>query len=225
MRHVTLRLSDTEGELHPFGTDPTRYPDIGQHAVHHFNVIDDENAVVLVEFDGSADRPSELVDRNPDVVSATISESGGSTFVFARVPPDEWSDRLSVFMEAEEVFLEMPMYYTGTGGLEVTAVGRRKELQLTVTALPDDIAVEVLSTGEYAPSHRRLYDSLTRRQLETLRTAVKVGYYDKRNVSYGDVGEELGISGDTVGEHLRKIESTIFTEVVQPDEPSKQKAQ
>ncbi|MFQ3318747.1 MAG: hypothetical protein ACI8UR_002488 [Natronomonas sp.] len=200
--------------MHPFGDDVLEAPDIGEHAVHHFNVIDEDNAVVLVEFEGAADRISD-----PEAAfSVTVSESGDSTFVFAHIPPNGWAERLSPFTRADEVFIEMPMYYSEDGAMEVTAVGKREALQATTAALPEAVTVEVLSTGPYAPSHRRLYERLTHRQLETLRTAVQVGYYDvQRSVGYEAVGEELGISADTVGEHLRKIESTIFTDVLRPE--------
>jgi len=55
---------------------------------------------------------------------------------------------------------------------------------------------------------------LTAQQRETLLRAYEEGYYDvPRNATHEDVGDALGCSGGTVGEHLRKIEATILTEI------------
>lgn len=52
---------------------------------------------------------------------------------------------------------------------------------------------------------------LTGRQLETVRTAVQLGYFDpRRGSSILDVAERIGCTGPTAHEHLRKAVSKIM---------------
>jgi predicted DNA binding protein len=81
--------------------------------------------------------------------------------------------------------------------------------------LSESVEFRLLLTGEYAPGGEGFFQQLTPRQQETLRTAVEVGYYDEpRRVTYRDIADRLQISAGTVGEHLRKIEAKILTDVV-----------
>ena len=60
-----------------------------------------------------------------------------------------------------------------------------------------------------------LYAQLTDRQREILAAAVEVGYYEvPRQASHEDIADHLGIAPATVGEHLRKIESTVLKEII-----------
>ncbi len=58
-------------------------------------------------------------------------------------------------------------------------------------------------------------DGLTDRQLEALRTAYELGYFDiPRKASLDDVGEELGISASSVSERLRRAQTQLIEETV-----------
>lgn len=109
----------------------------------------------------------------------------------------------------------MPMYYTADGALQITTIGELDEIRSAARDLPDRVGLDLLSTGEYSPRGEGLYERLTPRQQETLRTAVEVGYYEEpREVTYQDVADELGVAAGTVGVHLRKIASKILKGVL-----------
>lgn len=225
MRYVTFQLIPRKGELHPFGTVVRDDPGVSRRAVHHFNPISDEHMAILVEFGGPAEKLRRAVDDQPGIISSNVSESGGSVFVYAHFRPDEWTRQLYNVSNSHEIFVDTPMYYTENGALEITTIGELEEIRASSLALPDGVGLDLLSTGEYSPASDGLYEQLTPRQQETLRTAVEVGYYQEpRQVTYQDVAGELGIAAGTVGEHLRKIESKILTDVlpnaeVQPQAP------
>lgn len=215
MRYVTFQLIPKVGELHPFGTLLRDDPDINRRAIHHFNVLDDSHTVILVEFDAPADELRDLVADHPDVISSNVSESDGSTFVYAHFRPDEWAEQLYSVPRTNEIFLDMPMYYTDRGALEITAIGEFEDIRESMVDLPKGVGLNLLSTGEYSPESGGLYEQLTPKQQVTLRAAVETGYYEEpRNVTYQDIAEELGLAAGTVGEHLRKIESKILTNVL-----------
>ncbi|MFB6221877.1 MAG: PAS domain S-box protein [Halolamina sp.] len=60
-----------------------------------------------------------------------------------------------------------------------------------------------------------VFDELTDRQLESLRTAYRAGYFDwPRNASGEDVAEVLDISPATFSQHLRAAEQTVFSSLL-----------
>lgn len=209
--------------MHPFGSVVREDPDVSRRAVHHFNPISDEEMAVLAEFDGPAGKLRRLVDSQPGVISSNVSESGDGVFVYAHFRPDEWTRQLYSVSNDHEIFVDTPMYYTRDGALEITTIGELEEIRRSAMALPEGVGLDLLSTGEYRPASDGLYEQLTPRQQETLRVAVEVGYYrEPREVTYQDVADELGIAAGTVGEHLRKIESKVLTDVLpNPEAPQK----
>lgn len=215
MRYVTFRLHPGDGELHPFGTIVGDDPEIRRRAIHHFNALADEHAMVLVEFDGPVDRIRRVVEEQVDVVSSKVSASRDGVFVYAHFRPRDWTKQLYTASLTNEIFIDMPMYYTDDGALEITTIGEFEEIRRSSVDLPDGVGLELLSTGEYSPTGEGVYEKLTSKQQETLRAAIEAGYYEEpRRVTYQDVAEELGVAAGTVGEHLRKVESTVLTHVL-----------
>ncbi|QLD87607.1 helix-turn-helix domain-containing protein [Natronomonas salina] len=217
MRHVTFQLAPRNGELHPFDAVVRDDPELSRWAIHQVDPVAEEGLAILVEFDGPVEKLQRVVAEQSDVVSSSVTESDDGVFVYAHFEPDEWLRQLYEVTDEYEIFVDTPMYYTGGGALEITAIGELEDIRAASLALPDGVDLHLLSTGEYRPANESLYEQLTPRQQETLRAAVETGYYQEpRRVTYQDVADELGISAGTVGEHLRKIESTILTGVL-PD--------
>jgi predicted DNA binding protein len=77
------------------------------------------------------------------------------------------------------------------------------------------MTVEVLETGEYETEGSSFSRVITSRQEEVIETAVDLGYYSEpRQASLEDISDVVGIAPGTVGEHLRKAEERVFTEIV-----------
>lgn len=215
MRYVTFRLHPGDGELHPFGTIVRDNPEIKRRAIHHFNALADEHAMILVEFEGPVDEIRRVVDEEADVISSKVSATEAGVFVYAHFHPKDWTKQLYTASLTSEIFVDMPMYYTDRGALEITTIGEFEEIQNSRVELPDGVGLELISTGEYTPTSDEVYEQLTSKQQETLRAAIEIGYYEEpRRVTYQDVAEELGVAAGTVGEHLRKVESTVLTNVL-----------
>lgn len=72
------------------------------------------------------------------------------------------------------------------------------------------IAPDLRRLGEYEGGQRTL-DALTDRQLEVLRTAYDMGFYEvPRQASIDDVADEVGLDGGTVSEHLQRAERNLL---------------
>lgn len=66
--------------------------------------------------------------------------------------------------------------------------------------------------GEYEGGQRTL-DALTDRQLEVLRTAYDMGFYEvPRETSVDEIAAEIGLDGGTVSEHLQRAERNLLTQ-------------
>lgn len=215
MRYVKVRLQQ-ESPIHPIEEDIAAHPAIQRKAIHHFNVLEDDTATTLYELEGDREEGMSIVD-HPDILSYSISESGSSIFSYTHFRPNEETKQLYEIGQHHELMVDLPVTYTDTGALEVTVIGDMETIRASVPDLPSGLDVQLLSTGEYLPTSEKLFRQLTKRQQEVLRVAVEEGYYENpRARTYKDLANDIGLTGGTIGEHLREAESRIMREVV-PD--------
>lgn len=112
-----------------------------------------------------------------------------------------------------------------TGGYEYwTVLVRSERLDATLDDLRHEHNVDVLAINEVTPEDGivftdfvdEVYDTLSDRQLEALLTAKSEGYYSwPREVNANEVAEEVGISGPTFLEHLRKAEKKMLVPLLE----------
>lgn len=113
-----------------------------------------------------------------------------------------------------ELMMEMPIEIEDDGSMVSRIVGPQEAFSELSADDTDAFDIEILETGEYHPDLGDLYLALTERQREVLDTAVGMGYYQNpREATHDDIAERVGVSPGTVGEHLRKIESRVFTQL------------
>lgn len=214
MRYVKFLLVPEEEQVHPLDERVAADPDVERRAIHHFNILSDETAVALVEFSGDPGRVEALSDRD-DIVSYSLSESQGSVFTYLHFRPAAVTERLYTVPKDHELVVDMPIRYTDSGAMEVTAIGELDNIRSAISDMPRELGMRLLRTGDYAPEDGELFDQLTPRQQETLRAAVRAGYYQEpREVTYQEVAAELDLSAGTVGEHLRKAEAAVLSNIV-----------
>ncbi|WP_254535168.1 helix-turn-helix domain-containing protein [Halomarina litorea] len=214
MRFVTYLLIPLDGELHPIEGAIADAPAIERRAIHHFRMLDDGTAVTLYELAGDRDRADAVVGGCPSVHAHDVSASGDRLYCHVRFDPNDLTGRVYGVAQTNDLVLDMPIRYTDRGALRMTAIGELATFREATRQIPDGVGLRLLQTGEYTPDGGELYAQLTERQQETLRAAVAAGYYEEpRRVTYRDIAEELGIAPGTVGEHLRKAESAVFTSI------------
>ncbi|WP_255150202.1 helix-turn-helix domain-containing protein [Halorarius halobius] len=88
----------------------------------------------------------------------------------------------------------------------------REKLDEVSTERDADINVRSITNSTWQSGASALpTDRLTQRQLEVFRLARDSGYYDyPKEVSAGELADELGISTSTLHEHLHKAEATLL---------------
>ena len=113
---------------------------------------------------------------------------------------------------------------TQAGIVLTVAVPTRERAQQLVTALESAYAsVGVRSVGarerKQPVSRGRLLDRLTSRQQQILEFAYFNGYFERpRQNTTTEIGDKLGLSRQTIAQHLRTGERKIFAELFDPED-------
>lgn len=212
MRYVTVRASPAESDaFHPLGAAVADEPAVTPGPIHQIELIDGETGVSLSEVRSGIDRYGEILDASPYVIDYTTTGADRG-FVYTHFELDDLTRRLLEYRRGSELVVEMPIESAAGGTVVVTLVGDDAAFTDAFEAIPDEVALEVVETGEYDPGVRQLFGRLTARQREVLAAAVRAGYYDApREATHADVADRLDVSPATVGEHLRKVESRVFS--------------
>lgn len=215
MRYATVILYQDEESFHPMAAKLANEPDIRRKAIHSVKLVDDGTLALLGEVEGDLDRYRELVEDSPEVITYAISgdESG---YVYSQVEATDRAREMMRRTEEGDFILQMPIEYTDDGGRKFTVVGEEQAIiELSSMMDLDEVEMELVSTGPYAPDQDGVFAELTDRQREVLETALELGYYeDPRQVTLEDIAAELGIDHGTVGRHIRAIESKVFSKYV-----------
>lgn len=214
MRYAKGVLLPTEGGLHPVDQLFADEPAVTRELLHNISLLEDETVAVLYQLSGDIDRIRETVETSPEVLDYQLSVAGSTATVYAHIESSALIRDLLGVLRRHELVLDMPLAFTEDGGLRGLVIGGDETISDAMDDLPDSISVQLEGIGEYEPEHRRVFASLTERQQETLLTALDMGYYEvPRETTHEEIGEALDRTAATVGEHLRRIERTVFREI------------
>lgn len=219
MRHVTVRLSLDEPQFHPFVGELLGDPAVSVEAVHRADILDDGTLAVLTEGRGDQDRFESIVEAADPVQEYSLS--GEQTwYAYLSVEPTEFAQALAATRRSSDVFLKWPIRIVDLSTVEATYVGHDSGFREKLAELPEAVDIEIVRTGTSYPDAAQLLEKLTDRQREIFTAAVEQDYYaDPRRVTHRELAEDLDCSAANVGEHLRKIEATVFGELHALDGP------
>lgn len=213
MRYTTFVL-DRPGGIHPITQLLDEEPAVTRVSLFHANILDDGTGLLLGRLRGDLDRVRVLLGEQPEILACDVSgEQEGLAYI--HVQPTESIARFMSLPQTHEVFFELPLERAGSG-VRVTMIGETSTmLQQAIEDIPDDLQCTLERTGEYPPDVRDLASLLTERQREILTVAVNGGYYDvPRQTTHREIADHFGLAVGTVSEHLRKIESSVFSAIV-----------
>lgn len=112
------------------------------------------------------------------------------------------------------VIVETPIAFIDDFRASVRVIAPDKILDYANSSIGESSGVCIEKVGYCQPMENDPLRMLTDRQEEILREAIKEGYYSiPRETSLKALGESFGIEPQTIGEHLRKIESKIIKRV------------
>lgn len=216
MRYVTLRITPTEGAaFHPLGQQLADEPDIVREAVHRVELLADDTGIMLAEARGDQARYEALMDDSEYVHDYAVTGADGRWYAYVHFEALDRTREMLRHRRESEVMMEMPVEVSGDGTMELTFVGDESGFADAVPMAADSYDVEVVETGSRSPQVDDLFAALTERQQEILDVAAEMGYYENpREATHADVAAAVDTSPSTVGEHLRKIESRVFSQFV-----------
>ena len=120
-----------------------------------------------------------------------------------------------MMLDLEKIHLHPP-YGLDKDGLELNFTGRsdsmKRLIELFKITMPwDSISIQSVKSNEGDVWR----DILTERQIEVLRQAVLLGYYsEERGIKIKDLAESMGMARSTMGGHLKLIEQSVMSKVV-----------
>jgi predicted DNA binding protein len=159
---------------------------------------------------------AEAIDAHPVVHEVAVLKRSGNR-VRAVVNYERTSSIVPEIVNSEFMPIE-PVYITG-GSEYWTVLARSDSLRTVVAAMEEEYDVDISSIHEVAPEDSVAFanvvdeasNQLSPRQAESLCAAREAGYYNwPREVSAGEVAEDLDVSGPTLLEHLRKAEHKVL---------------
>jgi hypothetical protein len=191
---------------------------VTREAIHRAELLEDGTCVMLIEVRGVLDRIGSVLEDCEYVTQYAVTGTDWG-FVYLHFEPTPLAEQLVLERRRSELMVEMPIQYETDGSLRPTYIGQQAAFRNAFQETPDGIEIEVLETGSYQPEARHLFGNLTDRQQEVLEAAVRNGYYENpRRATHADLADVLGLTPGTVGEHLRKIESQVFSAFVETGE-------
>lgn len=214
MRYVSVVLIPAEEGLHPIDRKLAEDPELSRELMHNINLLDDGTTITLYQVAGDPDRVEAHL-TSSDVLEYNVAETDRSVNAYVHFVPNDTVRELLELLQCHELILDLPLEYTERGGLRITLVGEAETFREVRSEVPDSVRLKLEQTGEYEPETYRLFSQLTPRQQETLRAAIEAGYYEvPRKATHVDIAEKLDRTDATVGEHLRKIEATVLSQIV-----------
>lgn len=218
MRYLTVLVKPDGGQaFHPLGEQLTDEPSINRRAIHHIELLDDDTVLLFAEANGSKERYEEIMAESPHVINHLTAGDDRWMAVSQFTPTDEV--RRSLELQRESLLIiETPIRFTADNHLKLTYVGTDETFSKLYEYADemDHLTFDILKMGDYEANKSPFNRIITSRQEQVLETAVDLGYYSEpRQASLEEIGEVVGISPGTVGEHLRKVEERVFTELVQ----------
>lgn len=211
MRYVTVvAYPDEEG----INRLDRRINDLGlaYRAIHRMELLNDDTVAMFAEGRGDVEKLRGILSESPEVYEFSISGDDAGFFAYTRYVADDLTRMLMEGRRESSYLIDMPVEYTDDGGLRVTYIGTEAAFADVLSEQPEGVRINVEQTGPYTPGSRHVVSRLTGRQREVLEAAVDLGYYQEpREATHEEIATATGLAETTVGEHLRKIEASVFS--------------
>jgi len=213
---VVLRAED--GTYNPIDRAIVEHPTLERHAAQHFDLMADGTCVLLYHITGDADDLEALLDAEPSALSYDVFRiEGDGLRAHVHIARDTVITALIHLVAEYGLIIDPPIEIDDDGGLHMSVAGNVDNIREAAMDRPESIEVSLEEAEGRNVGRVDVNSLLTERQQEVLTAAVENGYYEiPRQATNEDIAAELDCSTSTVGEHLRKIESRIVSELGTP---------
>lgn len=187
-------------------------------SIRSIEFVADGSVVIVYEVQGSEAAVHEALDGDTDkLVEYTISEDSDPLIVQVWFHPEDPLQTLLDVHQSFGVSVEFPIKYVSQdpSTIEIVETGPREELRGRIEDTRGVADVDIHYIHRHNPDSEQAFRELTDRQQEVLQTAVELGYYQiPRQTTHQEIADELGCSKSVVGQHLRRVESSLVGSVV-----------
>ena len=218
MKYVDLTLRLPDDLLHPMAAFVRHEDVVGYEELLTWRVRpeqDIEYQLWYVEAPPEAYREAVAEIESIEAFSvAPIDESSLHLWVCEETLPQVQAWR-NAFLDRQLVVVP-PVRFDADADMGMTIVGEGGDVQAVLDAMPASVDVTVTEIGSYDRRGGTLAAALTERQLEAVRTALDVGYYEvPRGAGLADVAAALGIAESSASEVLRRAEGAVLSRVLE----------
>jgi hypothetical protein len=200
------RLTPVDDVLEPSRFTPT--------ALWSMNSLGRSAAAFIYRFDrlpAELERRAEERDSILRTDTMAENEEYSDLFVHARM---EQGYLMHDIKRANPVVIQTPIEFTDDRLASVRIIAPDRILDNTYKDIDGNSGVCIEKVGYCRPTDNDPLEMLTERQEEILRAAMREGYYAiPRETSQEALGEHFGVKPQTIGEHLRKIESKLIERI------------
>jgi predicted DNA binding protein len=215
MRQFTLLVVPESGAFHPTDQALLDEPSVTREALLHADRLPDGTAVIQYRLTGDPSAAETVLDEESTALSYDVFGVDSEGF-HAHVQFESAGSAIELLaLAAEHNLLVLTPFDFTDGGLRATLAGTQERVRRAASAVPADITVRFQGAKAYDPEHDDLVSRLTERQRDVLATAVELGYYETpRRATHADIADALDCSTGAAGEHLRKVEARVFSQLV-----------
>lgn len=215
MREFNIVLRSEDGAYNPFDEAIIDHPELARKGVTHFDLMPDGTTVLLYDIDGDAEAVRDLLDETPSALSYDVFTVGdGCVRAHVHFEQETLVTALINLQNEYDLITNPPLEIDADGGLHMSVAGDPENIREAAMMRPENVDIRLEETEGGDVDMVDVTTLLTDRQQEVLELALGKGYYEiPRQATNEDIAAELDCSTSTVGEHLRKIESRIISEV------------
>lgn len=219
VRSITLTFHLPDDAIHPVDRVLAERTDVVRESLLYLDAFVDGTGVLVYRMVGDPTALDEVLAARSDVRCHEIVGDADGTFgLYLHVGPGEPAGSLVELVARHRLLVDAPLVFGANGGLRVTIIGPHSGVRAAVEQLPPDVEYTVERVVSFADDSSGVLTGLTDRQLEVMRAAVDVGYYDvPKRGDREDIAAALGLSPSTVGRHLQKAERHIITRLLERD--------
>jgi predicted DNA binding protein len=215
MREFNIVLRSEDGTYSPLDEAIMADPNVSREGVTHFDMMPDGTTVLHYEIAGDAEAFESIIADEPSALAYDVFEiDGDGVRAYVRLEQDTLVTALIHLKDEYDLIINPPVTIDDDGGLHMSVAGDPDNIREAAMMRPENVDIQLEEVEGDGVDIIDVTTLLTDRQLEVLEAAIEKGYYEiPRQATNEDIAADLDCSTSTVGEHLRKIESRIISEV------------
>lgn len=214
MKSLEITLGFSDGAFHSVDKVISQIESLERRELLDIDLFKDDSCVLFYHLSGhNLDQLQRILNEHSDIISGEVLTYEDHHYLFIHIKEGEPITTLMNVVDKHALLLQRPLLFTQDGSLQVEVIGTESDLRDALNEALREVEVKIDKFTEYIPDNRGgILSILTERQLQVLRSAVQLGYFENpRQVSYEEIAEEINCSTTTANVLLREAERKVLT--------------